>query len=139
MNTYKKDNLKKLFVTIGILILVNVAGHYWFHRFDLTKDKRYTLSPVSLDIIAQVKEPLYVDVFLEGQFPGEFKRLQTETRQLLEEFKAYNPEIEFRFINPVDDAEGMEDQKRQLIYDLFKLSGVIKSEKDEKEIKQSIA
>ncbi|MDI1255045.1 MAG: gliding motility-associated ABC transporter substrate-binding protein GldG [Flavobacterium sp.] len=139
MRTYKKDNLKKLFVTIGLLILVNIIGHFWFHRFDLTKDKRYTLSPVSLDIIEQVKEPLYVDVFLEGQFPGEFKRLQTETRQLLEEFKAYNTEIEFRFINPVDDSEGMEEQKRQLIYDLFKLNGVIKSEKEEKEIKQSIA
>jgi gliding-associated putative ABC transporter substrate-binding component GldG len=50
---------------------------------------------------------LYIDVFLEGEFPGEFKKLQTETQQLLEEFKAENPNIIFQFVNPLEE----EDQK----------------------------
>ena len=37
----KKTNLKKLFITIGLLVVVNFIGHFIFHRFDLTADKYY--------------------------------------------------------------------------------------------------
>ena len=101
----KNKNLKSLVFSIAILVLVNGIGSQFFHRFDLTQDKRYTLSPTSLSIIKEVKEPLIVDVFLKGQFPGEFKKLQTETQQLLEEFKAYNKNITFQFVNPLENEE----------------------------------
>lgn len=101
----RKENLKKVVVTILFLIGLNFVGHFIFKRFDLTADKRYTLSETSLQIVSDVKEPLYVDVFLQGNFPGEFKKLQTETQQLLEEFKAENPNIIFQFVNPLEDEE----------------------------------
>ena len=101
----RKENLKKVVITILFLIGLNFVGHFIFKRFDLTADKRYTLSETSLKIVSDVKEPLYVDVFLQGNFPGEFKKLQTETQQLLEEFKAENPNIIFQFVNPLEDEE----------------------------------
>ncbi len=104
----KKINLKNLLTIIGILVIVNFTGHFFFKRFDLTADKRYTLSQTSLNIIKEVKKPLYVDVFLEGNFPGAFKKLQTETQQLLEEFKAYNTNIIFQFVNPLDKEDDRE-------------------------------
>jgi len=100
-----KNNLKKIFTTLLIVVVVNLAGHFAFKRFDLTADKRYTLSETSLNIVSEVKEPLYIDVFLEGDFPGEFKKLQTETQQLLEEFKSQNSNIIFQFVNPLEDEE----------------------------------
>ncbi len=100
-----KNNFKKILVTIGLIVVLNFAGHFVFKRFDLTSDKRYTLSETSLQIISEVKEPLYIDVFLEGQFPGEFKKLQSETQQLLEEFKAQNSNIIFQFVNPLEDED----------------------------------
>lgn len=112
----KKTNLKNLLTIIGILIVVNFAGNFFFKRFDLTADKRYTLSETSLNIIKEVKEPMYVDVFLEGNFPGEFKKLQTETQQLLEEFKAYNSNIIFQFVNPLEKEEER-DKIMQQFYD----------------------
>lgn len=108
MTTIQKKNLKSLGLTIAVLIVVQLIGNQFFHRFDLTKDKRYTLSEVSLNILKEVKEPLFIDVFLEGQFPGEFKKLQTETQQLLEEFRAYNPNIVFQFVNPLENDEERE-------------------------------
>ena len=105
MTTNKKNNLKTLLLTFTVLLIVNGIGSQFFHRFDLTKDKRYTLSPTSLAIIKEVKEPLIIDVFLKGEFPGEFKKLQTETQQLLEEFKAYNSNIVFQFVNPLENEE----------------------------------
>jgi gliding-associated putative ABC transporter substrate-binding component GldG len=58
-----------------------------------------------LEILEEVKEPLIIDVFLKGQFPGEFKKLQTETQQILEEFKAYNKNVTFQFVNPIENEE----------------------------------
>lgn len=112
----KKLNVKNLLTIIGIVMVVNFAGNFFFKRFDLTADKRYTLSSTSLNIIKEVKEPLYVDVFLEGNFPGEFKKLQTETQQMLGEFKAYNSNIIFQFVNPLEKEENRE-QIMQKFYD----------------------
>ena len=112
----KKTNLKNLLTIIGILVVVNFAGNFFFKRFDLTADKRYTLSETSMNIIKEVQEPMYVDVFLEGNFPGEFKKLQTETQQLLEEFKAYNSNIIFQFVNPLEKEEER-DKIMQQFYD----------------------
>jgi gliding-associated putative ABC transporter substrate-binding component GldG len=105
MTTQKKSNLKAVFFTLVVLVIVNIIGNLFFHRFDLTQDKRYTLSQTSLNIIKEVKDPLIVDVFLKGQFPGEFKKLQTETQQILEEFKAYNKNITFQFVNPLENED----------------------------------
>lgn len=111
----KTATFKKIATVVVVLIVANVASHFLFKRFDLTADKRYTLSETSLKIIDEVKEPLYVDVFLEGNFPGEFKKLQTETQQLLEEFKAQNSNIIFQFVNPLAD----EDVDKEAIFQSF--------------------
>ena len=108
MEAVKQKNLKQLVITAIVLLALNFGGYYYFKRFDLTHDKRYTLSPTTLSLIKEVKDPLYIDVFLEGQFPGEFKRLQDETRQLLEEFHAYNSNIIFQFVNPLEKEEERE-------------------------------
>lgn len=97
------QTIKKIVVYAIALVVLNTLGHYFFLRFDLTQDQRYTLSKTSLDLVQEVKEPLIVEVFLSGSFPGEFKKLQSETQQLLEEFKAYNSNISFQFVNPLEN------------------------------------
>ena len=105
MKVAKKQNIKQLVLIAFALIAINIIGNYFFKRFDLTEDKRYTLSQTSLNIIKNVDSPLIIDVFLEGNFPPEFKRLQDETKQLLEEFSAYNSNIIFEFANPIENEE----------------------------------
>jgi gliding-associated putative ABC transporter substrate-binding component GldG len=105
MKNVQKNSLKKLgFLAIGLFIL-NFASYYIYKRFDVTQDKRYTLSETTKKIIDKVDSPLIIDVFLEGNFPADFKKLQTETRQLLEEFSAYNSNITFQFVNPIEKEE----------------------------------
>ncbi|CAM3732577.1 gliding motility-associated ABC transporter substrate-binding protein GldG [Flavobacterium chungbukense] len=105
MKTSTKQNIKTLGITIFILIVLNVLGTLFFHRFDLTKDKRYTLSPTSLGIIKQVENPLSIKIYMEGDLPADFRRLQQETKQLLEEFEAYNKNIVFEFVDPLANEE----------------------------------
>jgi ABC-2 type transport system permease protein len=97
-----------------ILIVVNILSSYYYKRFDLTQDKRYTLSEAALQTIEGLDQPLLVEVLLEGNFPAEFKRLQHETRQLLEEFASQNRNIKYQFINPTEDAEHAEEVQWQL-------------------------
>jgi len=109
----------KQFLKFGLLFLViitlNIIGNFFHTRFDLTKDRRFTLSEASKNTIATVDSPLVIDVFLKGSFPAEFKRLQTETKQLLEEFSSFNPNIKFEFINPLEDEENPEAAQNQLL------------------------
>jgi len=104
-----QHNFKKIVAILAVLVGINIAGHFIFKRFDLTADKRYTLSETSLQIVDEITEPVYIDVFLEGNFPGEFKKLQTETQQLLEEFKAENPNVIFQFVNPLDEEANRDE------------------------------
>jgi ABC-2 type transport system permease protein len=110
----KKEGTLILSILIG-LILVNIASNNAYERFDLTSDNRYTLSESALNIVEEVNSPIIVDVFLEGEeFPSEFRRLQFETRQILEEFSAFNQQIVFNFINPLEDEANREQIIQQL-------------------------
>ncbi|GHC58674.1 gliding motility-associated ABC transporter substrate-binding protein GldG [Ulvibacter litoralis] len=113
MKKSNKHTTNFIFLLVA-LVLLNVIGSYAYKRFDLTQDQRYTLSEAAKNTIAAVDAPIVIDVFLKGNFPPEFKRLQTETKQLLEEFSAYNNNITFEFINPLEDEENPEAVQQQL-------------------------
>ncbi|MDT7833546.1 gliding motility-associated ABC transporter substrate-binding protein GldG [Flavobacteriaceae bacterium S356] len=93
-----------ILVLVG-LVLINIGTQRFYGRFDLTTDKRYTLSEVSTSILDKIDGSLYITVYLEGDFPAEFKRLQIETQQFLEELRAENSSIVIRFENPDDIRE----------------------------------
>ncbi len=114
MNTATKNRIKSIGITIILILILNTIGSYFFYRFDLTKDKRYTLSETSKQIIEQVKNPLYIKVYMQGELPSEFKRLQIETRQILEEFQEYNSNIVFEFIDPLEDEEKSMENIKEL-------------------------
>ncbi|MFK5958688.1 MAG: gliding motility-associated ABC transporter substrate-binding protein GldG [Lutibacter sp.] len=95
----KNKYSKIVFILIGIF-LINYISSKVYKRFDLTEDNRYTLSNSTISIINNIEDLITIKVYLKGDFPAEFKRLQTETKQHLEELKAINKNIRFLFINP---------------------------------------
>ena len=97
---------RQIVYVVLALVLLNGLIHNFHSRFDLTQDQRYTLSEVTTDIVDKVDQLLFINVYLEGDFPSEFKRLQIETRQYLEELKAENSRIKIRFIDP----EGLDEE-----------------------------
>ena len=50
---------------------------------------------------------MVVKVYLQGEFPAEFKRLQIETKQFLEELRAENSNLKIQFINPDSFRESL--------------------------------
>lgn len=136
MTTYTKKNIKNLIAVIVLLIAVNIASNSVFKRFDLTADQRYTLSETTLNTLKNVKEPINIDIFLDGEFPAEFKRLQSETYQILEEYKAYNSNIIFKFNNPNADASTAAQFTAELIDLGFTPTNINQNVKGKKELIQ---
>ncbi|MCB7480523.1 gliding motility-associated ABC transporter substrate-binding protein GldG [Christiangramia sediminis] len=100
----KPTKIKSLLILLVILVAANFMASEFYLRYDLTQDQRYSLSQAAKEIVTDVEQPIIIDVFLEGSFPSKFRRLQNETRQMLEEFSAYNRNIKFNFVDPL--AEG---------------------------------
>lgn len=102
-----KNSILKGFLFLGGLILINLILDRYFRRFDFTDEKRFTLSSTSIRILESLKEPISIKVFLEGDFPGPFKRLKNETEEFLSELKAYSHgNLKFSFINPLESSGG---------------------------------
>jgi gliding-associated putative ABC transporter substrate-binding component GldG len=114
MTTSNKKNIKSLLIVIAILLFLNIISNFFFQRFDLTKDKRYTLSTASLNIVKQVQNPMYIKIYLQGDLPAEFKRLQSETQDLLEEYQAYNKNVFFEFVDPLENKDESMDNIKEL-------------------------
>lgn len=97
----KRRDIFSLILAFIILVLLNFVGSFVFHRFDLTSEKRYTLSDATKKLLSQLNDVVYVKVYLEGEFPSGFKRLHDETKEMLDEFRIYSDEnVEYEFINP---------------------------------------
>ena len=110
----KKSNSKSVIYTLVILIILHLVSNAFFYRFDLTQDHRYTLSNASITIIKKIKDPLFIKVYLQGDMPAEFNRLQRETQDLLEEFQAYNSNINFSFVDPLENEDESMDNIKKL-------------------------
>jgi gliding-associated putative ABC transporter substrate-binding component GldG len=101
-------NYNKLIYLLIIVFGLNIASQFVYKRIDLTADKRYTLSKNTVDVLKSIKNEVFLDVFLDGKFPGDIKKLQIETKQLLEEFQDVNSKIKVQFINPLEDEKDPE-------------------------------
>lgn len=112
----RNSSITRFGLITALVVLVNVAGQFENFRIDLTSEKRYTLSDATISLIEEVQDPLFLRVYLDGDFPADFQRLQRETRQMLDEFRAYNGLIEYEFINP--NAIADEGDKGELMQQL---------------------
>lgn len=103
--------MTQLLLGIVIIILLNVISSQLFTRFDLTLEKRYTLSDATIKMLRDIDDLVYFKVYLEGEFPAGFKRLARETKEMLDEFRAYNKNIQYEFINPSASSNREEREK----------------------------
>ncbi|MFC3559631.1 gliding motility-associated ABC transporter substrate-binding protein GldG [Pedobacter jamesrossensis] len=84
------------------LVLLNIGGQYIFHRFDFTADKRFTLSDKTKTLLNRTEKPIIITVFLNGELPAAFKRLQSSVKDLLTDYRAYSKaNLKVVFIDPL--------------------------------------
>ncbi|NNE32760.1 MAG: gliding motility-associated ABC transporter substrate-binding protein GldG [Winogradskyella sp.] len=110
----KNKNIIYILVVVVALFIVNAVASSYYGRFDLTQDNRYTLSNTSKTLISDLDSPLIIDVFLVGDFPSQFRLLQTETKQIIEEFQLQSDQIFINYINPIEDESTRERNIEEL-------------------------
>ncbi len=111
----RRSHLIELGAAVLIIILVNLIGHYLFARLDLTAEKRYTISKSTKKMLRDLEEPVLFRVYLEGNLESDYQRLQNETRDMLNQFRAYSRYVEYEFVNPnsiTDDRERQDFYKK---------------------------
>lgn len=107
-------NKTVILLLVGVL-LANILGFLFFTGWDLTEDKRYSLSPATKSLLKELDEPVEVTVYLDGnQLPGGFERLKRAVNETLGQFSRYG-RIKTTFVNP--DA-GSDETKSLLFREL---------------------
>ena len=116
-NQKKQQAAIRIVVMAAILICVNVLASYFHSGIDLTKEKRFTLSPSTERLLKNMKEVAVIDVYLKGKFPAGLQRLQEAVRERLRSFKdVAGNKIIFRFIDPFDGKS--EAERKQIAHEL---------------------
>ena len=101
-----------------VLVVFNFMANEFYFRLDLTKEKRYTLSPSSVGLLNKLDDDLYVTIFLDGDLPIEYKQLQSATRDILNEYRlASDGKIKFDFEDILADKDIKE--KEAILKDIF--------------------
>jgi len=98
-----KSNLARIAIFIGILVGINAIGAFVFFRWDLTQEKRYTISDATKKLLQNLDHQVVIKVYLTGDFPAGFERLERAIQETLESFVDYSgSNVAYRFIEPTD-------------------------------------
>jgi len=125
----QQKSLKDKILT-GILVFligIYIISGATFTRLDFTKEKRFTMSPVTRDIMKKLRNPVRVTVYLKGSnFPAELKRLQRATRDMLIDLRAYSDDhVQFDFVDPTAGIKSLTDEQQKAVYDSLEAKGIV--------------
>ncbi|MCG8310316.1 MAG: gliding motility-associated ABC transporter substrate-binding protein GldG [Cytophagales bacterium] len=122
LDSKKLESVLYFLIGVFIIIIANQLSARVFYRFDLTEEKRYTISEASKNILGNLEDAVYVDVYLEGDMPAGVKRLQKSIRETLDEFKVYaGNNLQYRFINP---SSAKSQKARRTFYESLIKKGI---------------
>jgi ABC-2 type transport system permease protein len=118
----RNNSLFKLFGWILFLMLIIFLSNQYFKRFDLTDDKRYSLSDSTKKLLAHLPGQIQITVYLKGDMPAGFERLSKSTKELLDEFKVYSGDkLQYIFVDP---AAGKSDSDKTNFYQQLSKEGL---------------
>jgi gliding-associated putative ABC transporter substrate-binding component GldG len=108
-NNRRRKDLMSFTMIVAIILLFNFSGSVFFKRFDLTSEKRYTLSESTREMLTDLNDVVLIKVYLSPNVNAGFSRLRNETREILDEFRAWaGNNIQFEFITP---GEGVSQEE----------------------------
>jgi gliding motility-associatede transport system auxiliary component len=91
-----------LLVLLLILFGINLLASAFHTRIDLTKEKRYTLSRATKELLRNLDEPVRIDVFFKGNYPAGFKKIVNSVQEFLQETREFaHGNITVRYTDPL--------------------------------------
>ena len=81
--------LWKGIVILLTLVVLNILAGYFVCRWDMTNDKRYSISTSTQTLLHKLDAPLTITLLLDGEMNAGFLRLQKATQEMVEELSIY--------------------------------------------------
>lgn len=120
-NKLRAQSLAQLALFVGILLFLNIlanariGGQPLYKAFDMTEEKRYSLTPPTKELLRGLDDVVYIRILLDGEFPAGFKRLQSSTQDMLDDFRSVSGYVEYEFDNPNEGSrEDINDRRKSL-------------------------
>lgn len=100
---FKKNTLLGLAVALVAVLVINIISSFLFFRIDLTKDKRHSLSEGTIEMLKSLEDRIYIRVYLKGDDqPADYQLFAKQVEQMLQDFRSYNKNVYFEFIDPLE-------------------------------------
>ncbi len=94
-------HIVEIAIVLGILILINILASDAHFRWDLTKDKEFTIHQSSRDVVANLPDELRVTLYTSTDLPAKIKGIRKDVLDIIEEYKASaNSNFVFREEHP---------------------------------------
>lgn len=101
LKSRKLESFLRFFIGVVAVVLLNILASAYFYRFDLTEEGRYSIKEPTKEMLRELDDVVYVEVYLDGELNAGFKRLQRSIRETLEEFRVYSGDnIQYTFNDP---------------------------------------
>ena len=101
MSSKRLGDILKLLIGIVLLVWINILASAYFFRVDLTEENRYSIKEPTKELLRQLDDRVYIEVYLEGELNAAFQRFQNSIQETLEEFQIYSDhKVQFQFIDP---------------------------------------
>ena len=116
---HRLNSYLQLALAVALLVIVNVlanariGGTPLFDAWDLTEDKRFTLTDNTREQLAALENPLKVTVLLAGDLPADYQRLADKVDETLADFAAQNGLLEYEFSNPLAGDKEIRDARQR--------------------------
>ncbi|MEY3432158.1 MAG: hypothetical protein RL131_94 [Bacteroidota bacterium] len=115
-------HLRKWILPLTVVLALNVLSGFIHFGFDLTAEKRFTLTPSTAALVGSLKEPMKLTVFLEGDLPAGFKKLAVAAKDLSNSFGSLSQgQFRIEFIRPGD---GMNEEDKAVFFDSLQRMGI---------------
>lgn len=112
--TKRSGKYVKFLTYLIVVILVNVAGITLFFRWDLTRNKLYSISDASKKVVSTLSEPLTIRVFFTEKLPAPYNITEQYLRDLLGEYAIYaNRFFNYSFYDVSAEEGGISDSARE--------------------------
>ncbi|MCQ2959454.1 MAG: gliding motility-associated ABC transporter substrate-binding protein GldG [Bacteroidales bacterium] len=98
----QSKTLKNIAIAIAVVVFALWLSGLKYTRFDMTEEGRYTLSDATKNVLENLQDTIRVTVYLTGDLPMSFVKMQREVSDLLNEFQQIAGKQEFliKFIDP---------------------------------------
>lgn len=104
--TKKKDRIITFSLIVVIIILINAIINQFTPMIDLTKDKVYSLSKESKNLVKNLKEPMSIKFFVTPNLPPPFSTYEKYVKDLFEGYKtAGGKNISFEVVDASKHSE----------------------------------